>query len=71
MILWLPSSNLARLHAVPPMADVFTRPVLRTGGTYRATKALCGREIPVGMARVLGAAPPKCGHCLKRIEEEK
>lgn len=66
-VLWLPSSNLGALHAVPPMAEVFERPVLKTRGTYKAMRAVCGREIEWGMAKVLGQSPPKCKHCLRRL----
>jgi hypothetical protein len=55
--LWLPSANLGHLHAIRGISD-------RQGHIV----ALCGRHVPYGMARVLGQAPPKCRHCLNRIE---
>lgn len=63
---WLPASNVVTLHAVRDGAEVFRRPDLRTRTTYAAVKAVCGREIELATARVIGVLP-RCGHCVKAV----
>lgn len=64
---WLPSSNLAKLHAVPGGARTRrVKPLNRTLPAYYVVVAVCGREIELGISEVIGHIE-RCGHCVKAV----
>lgn len=63
---WIPSSNLAKLHAVSEEARVYRVPLLRTRAWWTAARAVCGREVDVNIAPVLGEIA-KCKDCVRVV----